>query len=203
MFVLHMGQVRWLSNQGSMHALWYSCLNKAEVDDRLTITQNGGDNAYQTIMENLSYSKKWYNYLKRQNFPREKLLEKFITILLLLVKFAKLIFITEKKKNYFFIFFLIGNIGHWSIIFRPWDHTNLVLNSIEKVKPGSLFSLMYKFPKSNRTKFWSHNFHLQTSGIWPKGGHPMKTNFQIFQIQKWISQTVRAQKVDEKMGSFV
>ena len=28
----------------------------------------------------------------------------------------------------------------------------------------------------------------------------MKTNFDIFQIQKWISQTVRAQKVDEKNG---
>ena len=29
-------------------------------------------------------------------------------------------------------------------------------------------------------------------------GDPMKTNFDIFQIQKLISQTVRAQKVDEK-----
>ena len=29
---------------------------------------------------------------------------------------------------------------------------------------------------------------------------PMKMNFEIFQIQKWISQTVRAQKVDEKNG---
>ena len=28
----------------------------------------------------------------------------------------------------------------------------------------------------------------------------MKTNFDIFQIQKWIPQTVRAQKVDEKNG---
>ena len=117
MFVLHMGQVRWLSSQGSIHALWYSCLNKAEVDDRLTITQNGGDNAYQTIMENLSYSKKWYNYLKGQNFPREKLLEKFITILLLLVKFAKLIFITEKKKLLFHFLF------NWK--YRPLKYLSL------------------------------------------------------------------------------
>ena len=29
---------------------------------------------------------------------------------------------------------------------------------------------------------------------------PMKMNFGNFQIQKWISQTVRAQKVDEKNG---
>ena len=33
----------------------------------------------------------------------------------------------------------------------------------------------------------------------PKGGgDTMKKNFDIFQIQKWILQTVRAQKVDEK-----
>ena len=30
--------------------------------------------------------------------------------------------------------------------------------------------------------------------------NPMKTNFDIFQIQKWISQTVRAQKLNEKNG---
>ena len=28
----------------------------------------------------------------------------------------------------------------------------------------------------------------------------MKTNFDIFQIQKWISQAVRAHKLDEKSG---
>ena len=31
----------------------------------------------------------------------------------------------------------------------------------------------------------------------------MKMNFQYFQIQKWISETARLEKVDEKMGSFV
>ena len=31
----------------------------------------------------------------------------------------------------------------------------------------------------------------------------MKMNFDYFQIQKWMSQTVRVDKVDEKMGSFV
>ena len=30
----------------------------------------------------------------------------------------------------------------------------------------------------------------------------MKMNFDIFQIQKWMSQTVRAQKVNEKNGSI-
>ena len=33
-----------------------------------------------------------------------------------------------------------------------------------KVKPGSLLSLMCMFPESNKTKFWSPIFHLQTSG---------------------------------------
>ena len=32
------------------------------------------------------------------------------------------------------------------------------------------------------------------------GGDPMKMTFDIFQIQKWISQTDRAQKVGEKNG---
>ena len=86
--------------------------------------------------------------------------------------------------------------------FRPWDHTNLVLNSIKKVKIGSLLSLMRMFPESNGTKFWSHSFHLQNSGIlrniMDQKGDPIKTNLHIFQIQKWISKTVRAQKIDEK-----
>ena len=86
---------------------------------------------------------------------------------------------------------------------RPWDQTNLVLNSTEKVKTGSLLSLMCMFPESNGTKFWSHSFHLQNSAIlqtMDQRGNPMKTNFDISQIRKWISQTVRAQKVDEKNG---
>ena len=76
-----------------------------------------------------------------------------------------------------------------------------------KVKPGSLLSLMCMFPESNETKFQSHSFHLQNSGIlqtrMDERGDPMETNFDIFQIQKWISQTFTVQKVDGKMGSFV
>ena len=63
------------------------------------------------------------------------------------------------------------------------------------------------FPESNGTKFWSHSFHLENSGIlltrMDQRGGPHEMSFDIFQIQKWISQTVRAQKVDEKKGSFV
>ena len=82
--------------------------------------------------------------------------------------------------------------------------TNFVLNFTEKVKPSSLLSLMCMFPESNGTKFWSHSFHIQNSGILQtkrdQSGEHMKTNFDIFQIQKWISQIVRAQKLDEKNG---
>ena len=58
--------------------------------------------------------------------------------------------------------------------------------------------------ESNGTKFWSQSFHLQNSGLFQtkmdQRGVPMKMNFENFQIQKWISQTVRAQKADEKNG---
>ena len=33
---------------------------------------------------------------------------------------------------------------------------------------------------------------------WTKGGDHMKMNFEHFQIQKWMLQTVRVEKVDEK-----
>ena len=89
-----------------------------------------------------------------------------------------------------------------SFIHRPWYQTNLVLSLIEKVKSGFLISLMYMFPESNRTKLWSHRFHLQNSGTlqtrMDQRALSMKINFDIFQIQKWISQTVGAQKVNEK-----
>ena len=75
--------------------------------------------------------------------------------------------------------------------YRPWDLKNVVLNSIEKVKPGFLLSLMCMFSESNGTKFWSYCFHLQNSGIFQtrmnQRGHPMKMNFDNFQMQKWIS----------------
>ena len=48
---------------------------------------------------------------------------------------------------------------------RSRDQTNVVLSSIEKFKPVFLLSLMCMFPEWNGTKFWSHSFHLQNSGI--------------------------------------
>ena len=80
----------------------------------------------------------------------------------------------------------------------------MILNSTEKVKPCFLLSLMCMFSELSGTKFWSHSFHLQNSGIlrtkMNKKGDPMKMNFDKFQIQKWISQTVRAHNVDDKNG---
>ena len=78
-------------------------------------------------------------------------------------------------------------------IIGPWYQTNLVLNSADKVKPGFLLSLMCMFPESNGIKLWSYSFHLQNSGILQtridQRGNPMKINFDILQILKWILQT--------------
>ena len=97
--------------------------------------------------------------------------------------------------------------GNLCTISVTWDQTNLVLNSIEKVKPGFLFSLMSMFHELNGTKFQFHSFQLQRSGIFltkiDQKGDSIKMSFDNFQIQKWKSKTVRAQKVNEKMGSYV
>ena len=48
----------------------------------------------------------------------------------------------------------------------------------------------------------SHSFHLQNSGILQtrisQRKDPMKMNFDNFQMQKWVSYTVRAWNADEK-----
>ena len=94
-----------------------------------------------------------------------------------------------------------ASFSDWALEYiRPWNQTNLILNSIEEVKPVFLLFLICMFPELNGTKFWSGSFHLQNLDIlqtrMDQRGDPMKMNFDIFQIQKWISQTV--QKVDEK-----
>ena len=73
---------------------------------------------------------------------------------------------------------------------RPCDQTKFGSQTVstEKVKPRFLLSLLHMFPELN--------------GI-DQRGDPMKMNLDIFQIQKLIPQTVRAQKVDKKMESFV
>ena len=48
---------------------------------------------------------------------------------------------------------------------------NLVDNSIVKVKHGFLPSVICMFPELNGTKFRSHGFHLQKSGIFQTREH--------------------------------
>ena len=47
--------------------------------------------------------------------------------------------------------------------------------------------------------FWPKNWDILQTRLDQKGDH-MKMNFEFFQIQKWILQTVRSEKVDEKNG---
>ena len=95
--------------------------------------------------------------------------------------------------------------------YRPWIQTNLVLSSIEKVKPGQIwFSTQEK--KKNLVfslifVTWIEQEKILILQLSPpklryfadqngSEGDPMKINFENFQIQKWVSQT--AEKVDEK-----
>ena len=84
---------------------------------------------------------------------------------------------------------------------RPCDQTNLVLNSIEKIKLGFLLFFMCIFPESNGTKLYLTVFTSEIQAFlqtrMDQRGDTMRNNFQI---RKWISQTVRAQKLDEKNG---
>ena len=55
------------------------------------------------------------------------------------------------------------------------------------------------FPESSATLFWFHSFHLRNSNIFQtrmnQTGEPMKINFDIFQIKKWISQLELKKKI--------
>ena len=76
-----------------------------------------------------------------------------------------------------------------------------ILNSIEKVKPWYFTFLNVYASSIKGIKFWSHRFHLQNSGIlqtrMDQKRNSIKMKFNNFQIQKWISQTVRTQKADK------
>ena len=84
----------------------------------------------------------------------------------------------------------------------------LVLNSIKKVK-SVFFFIFFDFYVSwiKRDKILISQLSPSNSRILQtridQRGDPIKTNFEIFQIQKWISHTDRAQKVNQKMGSFL
>ena len=107
---------------------------------------------------------------------------------MLLWKTKKIIFTPLKFVVYKFERSAAPLMGIWICsTTRSWGQTNLL-------------SLICMFFESNGIKFWSHSFHLQNSGILQTRidlpGDPMKMNFDNFQIQKWKSEIVRAQKVD-------
>ena len=90
---------------------------------------------------------------------------------------------------------------------RPWHQTNLVLNLIEKLKCLCL----YKCKIINVYVSWIERDKILISQLSPpkfryfadqngSKGDSMQMNFDNFQIQKWISQIDRAQKVDKKCG---
>ena len=97
----------------------------------------------------------------------------------------------------FYVYLLLWMIQYQFIVLTTRDHeitlkiSEFVLNSIEKVKPGFLLSSMCIFSELNKTKSSSHSFHLENSGILQirmgKRRHPMKINFDNFQMEKWVS----------------
>ena len=92
---------------------------------------------------------------------------------------------------------------------RSWDYPeNFGICSQLNRKSKTFF---FYFPQCecvlNRMEQSSDPRAFTSSGLFQtkmdQRGVPMKMNFENFQIQKWIFQTFRAQKVDKKMGSFV
>ena len=110
----------------------------------------------------------------------------------------KLVF--QRTKKNVFCFFLANNCH------RLWDQTNLVLNSREKVKPGFLLFLICLYPDLNETKFWSHSFHLQSSGIlqtrMDQKGDPMKWILTIFKYKNEYQKQLELKKEMKKWGNL-
>ena len=83
---------------------------------------------------------------------------------------------------------IIRKFEKTKIAFQTMRYDKFGLNSIEKVKPVSEIFFICMFPKLNGTKFWSHSFDLQNSGIlqtiMDQRGDPAKMSFENFQIQK-------------------
>ena len=60
---------------------------------------------------------------------------------------------------------IIRKFEKTKITFQTMRYDKFGLKSIERVKPVSEIFFICMFPKFNGTKFWSHSFHLQNSGI--------------------------------------
>ena len=69
------------------------------------------------------------------------------------------------------------------------DQTNLVLNSVEKVKPGFLLSLkcecfLNRPGQNSDLTAYTSKIQVFCRPEWTKGKNPLKMDFGIFQIQK-------------------
>ena len=82
----------------------------------------------------------------------------------------------------------------------------LVLNWIEKVKPGFSLSEMCMFPGSTGTKFWFHSFHPQIQVFsrpeWTKGGTPKKWILTIFKYKNGYHKQLELKKYMKKYGAI-
>ena len=100
-------------------------------------------------------------------------------------------------------YFLL-NINCRGLYYRRWDQTNLVLKSIEKVKPGFLLSSICMLPESNGIKFWSHSFHLLNSGMlqtrMDQSGIPWKLILTFFKYKNEYHKHKQSSKSRWKNG---
>ena len=96
------------------------------------------------------------------------------------------------------------------LLIRPWDYSEnfgIYSKLDRKSKHCSCIFLNVYVSWIERDKILISQLSPLNSGILQtkmgQRGYPMKMNFDKFQIQKWVSLTVRARKADEKMRSFV
>ena len=96
------------------------------------------------------------------------------------------------------------------LLIRPWDYSEnfgIYSKLDRKSKHSSCIFLNVYVSWIERDKILISQLSPLNSGILQtkmgQKGYPMKMNFDKFQIQKWVSLTVRARKADEKMGDHL
>ena len=105
------------------------------------------------------------------------------------------------KENYFAF-----KVNEISFNFSPWADTFSWLALGDKIWYGFLVTsgclLLRKVWCAVRIGSFIRNWGILQTRM-EQSGDQMKMNFDYFQIQKWMLETARAGKVDEKIGSFV
>ena len=126
-------------------------------------------------------------------------------------------YLYEKNNNRifcWFVYLLICLFIHklqWQILVftnRPWDQTNLVLNSIEKVKPVFFYFffflcfLNWAEQNSDLTAFTS-KIHVFCRTEWSKGGTPWKRILTIFKYKNEYHEELELKTWTKKMESLI